>query len=109
MAFSVNARNKDSIEKIHLLSNVSQDDVKRVFQVLAFNITTDYMEGDWTNIPFIGDIKVVSNEQDSTVDIAFDPEKKFVRNIHQVIDGKVSESEETTMNSIQAMLNKHFS
>lgn len=109
MAFSVNANNKDTIERVHLLSNITKYDVQRFFEVLAFILTTNYLEGEWTSIPFVGYVKVVVSEEDGTVDLAFRPERKFANSIHQVIDGEVSEIEETFMNRVQSLLNQHFS
>ena len=59
-------KNKDSIEKLHLLSGETKGTLQSVFQNLVVLLALNYLEGDATNIPFLGDIKI-THERDEAV------------------------------------------
>lgn len=116
MALKINQNNKNTIEKMHLLTGKSKDDTKRFFEAFAFLLATDYLEGEWTNLPFFGDIKVhhtgdVPSDKGvrAQLELEFEPEDSLIKTIGQLVDGEKSEVEKTFMNRVRSSLHSYIS
>jgi hypothetical protein len=116
MPLKVNSQNKDTIEKLHLLTGESKETVRRFFESFAFLIATNYLENEWTNIPFFGDVKLhyvgdknVRGGKRVQLELNFEPEDNLLRNIGQIEDGETSEVEKTFMNRIHTALEAYMS
>ena len=103
--------NKDSLDKIHLLSGQKKKVVRDFFESLATLIILDYLNGESTNIPFFGTFTVkqkgntmVDGKKEACVEILFKPEDSFVRNIGQIEDGQDCDIIEICKHKIQNTL-----
>ena len=116
MPLKVNSQNKDTIEKLHLLTGESKETVRRFFESFAFLVTTNFLDDEWTNIPFFGDVKLhhvgdenVRGGKRVQLELDFEAEENLLKNIGQVVDGDTSEIEQVFMNRIHSALNSYMS
>lgn len=110
----VTDENKDSIDKLHLLSGASKKDVREFFEALVSLIIMDYISGESTNIPFLGDIQVkvltdsaIIEKEDVIID--FDIESNLLRNLQQIQDSTECDIEKTCKNRIKDSLANYMS
>lgn len=111
----INERNKDTIEKIHLLTGETKGAVRQFFESLIFILTVDYINNESTNIPFFGEI-TIKNMGDTlekggkrvNLVIEFDPEDIFQTNVGQIEDGEQSELEKVLRNRIRNSLSNYM-
>ena len=91
----INTENKDSVDKLHLLSGEKKKTVRNFLESLTTLIILNYLENTSTNIPFFGTFKIkqignhIDNDgKEAVIDIEFKPEESFLRSIGQIEDGE---------------------
>lgn len=104
-------KNKDSIEKLHLLSGENKATIQKVFQNLVVLIALNYLEEDTTNIPFIGDIKLshvsdekVGNRAKAVVEVDFEADDTIIRLIGNISNDGETSVEDLIKNKIRREL-----
>ena len=109
------SENKDTIDKIHLLSGESKQSVRNLFEALASLIILNYMEKESTNIPFLGNIILEQHGNEITkegkvaiVDIKIEPDNNLLKNIGQIDDGEETEIEKIFKRRIQESLRNYI-
>lgn len=92
---------KETLEKVHLISGVRKDDVRLVFEALFSLVVMNYMEEETTLLPFLGDLVVEkkgdeyeNDKKKALLDAYLVPGYNLIRNIGQVADGEETDVEE---------------
>ena len=96
------------IDRIHLMSGESKQTIRGFFESLVSLIVLNYIEGESTNIPFLGTVsieflrdKIDKNEKEAVIDIRIDPDSALLKNIGQIQDGEESDIEKLIKIRIQ--------
>jgi hypothetical protein len=82
----INSKNKDLIEKMHLISGESKDSIRNFFESLVTLLLVDYLENEKTSIPFFGNVKI--KYEKGEVCLEFDPEDVLLKNLDQMKNRK---------------------
>lgn len=107
--------NKDSIDKIHLMSGESKQTVRSFFEYLAVLLVLNHTEGESTNIPFLGTVSIENKGlkiKDSTkgidIDIKIQPDLELLKMLQQSTEGDMSEIEKLFMTRIRDALRNYI-
>jgi len=100
--------NKRTIDKISLMSGETKQKVKSLFESLISLIILDYMEGENTNIPFLGDI-VLKYSENSKLSIDLKPESLLLSDIDEIVNGSgLSDIEKLIQQRIRESLRQYI-
>ncbi len=107
--------NKESIEKIHLLSGESKQTIRTFFESLISLILLDYIEGESTNIPFIGtlsieyiDEKITNGKKEANIKVKLNPDSNLIKNVGQVQDKEECDIEKMIKLRVVEALRKYL-
>jgi len=111
----VTSLNKESIEKIHLLSGESKQTIRTFFESLISLILLDYIEGESTNIPFIGTFsvkytgdKIVNGKKEADIEVELKPDNNLIKNVGQVHDKEECDIEKMIKMRVRESLRKYL-
>lgn len=111
----INSENRDSIDKIHLYSGENKHVIRAFFESLITVILLDYMEGESTNIPFLGDIAitykgemVAEGRKEAKINIEVTPDANLLKNIGQLKDSSESDIEKMIKMRIREALRSYI-
>ena len=96
----ITSTNRNIIEEMGLFSGTDKQTIRNFFESLISIVILDYIEGETTNIPFLGTIKIeykgeklVEGEKEADIVIAIEPENTLLKNIGQIKDKVESDIE----------------
>lgn len=100
------------IQRLHSFSGIRQDQIKKLFRDLVYQMLKDYRLGDSSYFPFIGEVNIEYAGEEHTdkglrakVSLDFDLSDEFVRSVGQIIDGEsCSEFEKDMLTRIKTSL-----
>ncbi len=111
----VTTDNKSSIEKIHLLSGENKQKIRTFFEALISVILLDYIEGESTNIPFLGTLsikykgeKIINGKKEADIQVELEPENNLIKNVGQVQDEEECDIEKMIKTRIREALRKYL-
>lgn len=92
------------IQRLHSFSGFRQDQIKKLFKDLTFQMVRDYRMGNSSYFPFLGEVSINYDGDENTdkglkakVELEFDLSEEFIRSIGQIIDGEESSDIENDM------------
>ena len=87
-------KDKDTIQKIHLLTGQTFSETREFYEGLLLNFVLSYLEKEPVVLPLFGEISIhylgddiTSKGRKAKVDIDFTPHENLIRNIGQIEDG----------------------
>lgn len=107
--------NKDTIDKMYLFSGENKNLIRTFFESLISIIMLDYMEGEETNIPFFGTIKIeyekdeiIDGEKEAKVSLDFTPDPTLLKNVGQINDGEESDVKKMIILRMREAIRKYL-
>jgi len=102
-----------TIEKISLLSGVSKENTRAVFENLLNLIVINHTNGESTYVPFMGEINLIYRGNDyhgfykkAIIESDFSPSEEIIRNIGQIEDGEETDIEKVFQKKLQNSLSE---
>lgn len=106
---------KDTVERLHLVSGMGKENSRNFFESLLTLIIIDYLEGESTYLPFIGEIKINyagdtfhKDKKKAVLRIDFSASDELARNIGQIEDGDETDIEGVFEQRLQNALNERL-
>jgi len=111
MQFKLTKQQKDTINKIHLLSGCSYREVRDVYEGFLYSIILSYLEERPLDLPFLGELEVsylkdVLTQKGREADVSIDitPDAFIKRVIGQIEDKEESDVEKILRDKIHESL-----
>lgn len=105
---------KETQEKLHLISGLRKDDVRNFFESLLSLIVLNYVEGEKTYIPFLGEVEIkhVKDEYEegkkkAVLDVSIDADYNLRHNVGQIADGEETDIEDIFKRKLRNTLEEY--
>jgi len=100
------------LQRLHSFSGLRQDQIKKLFRDLSYQMLRDYRLNDSSYIPFLGEVTInyqgdVQTDKGlkASVILDFDLSEEFIRSVGQIVDGEsCSDYEKEMMGRIKESL-----
>ena len=111
----ITQKNKLTIEKMHLISGESKSSIRNLFESLLVLLVLNHMEGELTNIPFIGtlsieyiDEKITNGKKEANIKVKLNPDSNLIKNVGQVQDKEECDIEKMIKLRVVEALRKYL-
>lgn len=106
-------KGKETIERLNLLSGVGKENTRNFFESLLTLITVDYLDGESTYLPFIGNVSITykgdryeGDVKKAILELDIEPDDVLTKNIGQIQDGDEPDIEKIFEKRLQNALNE---
>lgn len=111
----ITSEGKDTVERLHLLSGIGKENSRNFFESLLTIIILDYLEGEKTYLPFIGEFTLTykgdtynGDTKKAIIDVDFNADDVLLRNIGQIQDGEETDIEDVFEKRLQNALSERL-
>ena len=113
MQLKFSKQERESLNKIHLLSGRSYEDVRDVYEGFLYSAILSYLEKEPFILPFFGEMDIhyikdiITKEgREAEIDVDFQPSKFLKRIIGQIEDNEESDLEKMLKDQIYEVFNE---
>lgn len=106
---------KETLEKLHLISGFTIENIREVFESFLTLIVLNYLEGKETDIPFLGKFKLEykgdrmnKKGKQAIVELNFKASDTLLKNIGQIEDKEQSDVAEMLIKKIRFHLHSYL-
>ncbi len=108
-------KSKEVVNKISMLTGLKKEDIKNVFESLTVLSILDYLNSNYTDIPYLGTLeikyatdKIENKVKKAILECNFQPCDYLNKNIGQINDGETSDIEKKLKMRSQAVLGEYL-